>query len=263
MPHALAGLPQRRALETRRHDVWWATPGTVFIVLTSFVVYTMWAAIQGTNYEFGPYLSPLYSPLIFGESSHAWFSSRPSWWPWSAAFLILWVPANFRFTCYYYRGAYYKAFWADPPSCAVGEPRKSYRGEHSFPLILQNIHRYFMFGALLFLVFLAYDVWKALWFVDAATGASEFGIGVGTIILAINVVLLSSYTMGCHVLRHLVGGRLKQLAGKPVQRTCYDCVSGLNRRHMLFAWLSLFSVALSDLYVRLCATGVLHDIRLI
>ena len=55
--------------------------------------------------------------------------------------LILWAPGGFRLTCYYYRGAYYKAFWADPPSCAVGEPRKSYWGERSFPLILQNVHR--------------------------------------------------------------------------------------------------------------------------
>ena len=263
MPHAVVGLPRRRVLETRRRDVWWATPVTVFTVLTAFVIYTMWAAFQGTNYEYGPYLSPLYSPLLFGDSSHAWFGDNPRWWPWSAAFLILWVPGNFRLTCYYYRGAYYKAFWADPPSCAVGEPRKSYRGEQRLPLVLQNIHRYFMFAALAFLLILAYDVWKAMWFVNPTTGATEFGIGVGTIILAVNVVLLASYTLGCHVLRHVVGGRLKQLSNKPVQRTCYDCVSGLNRRHMLFAWLSLFSVALADLYVRLCATGVLHDVRLI
>ena len=76
---------------------------------------------------------------------------KPGWWPaalpFSAALLILWAPGGFRFTCYYYRGAYYKAFWADPPSCAVGEPRKKYLGEQSFPLILQNIHRYFLYLA--------------------------------------------------------------------------------------------------------------------
>jgi hypothetical protein len=262
MPQALAGLPVRRFLETRRRDVWWAAPTTVFTVLTAFVIYTMWAAFQGTNYEFGPYLSPLYSPLLFGDSAHAWFQTRPTWWPWSAALLILWVPGNFRLTCYYYRGAYYKAFWADPPSCTVGEPRKNYRGEHSFPLVLQNIHRYFLFAALAFLIFLTYDVWKAMWFSDPATGNQEFGIGVGTIVLALNVVLLACYAFGCHALRHVIGGRHKELANRPVQSTCYDCVSGLNRRHMLFAWLSLFSVAFADLYVRLCATGVWHDLRL-
>ena len=81
------------------------------------------------------------------------------------------VSGVFRFTCYYYRGAYYKAFWADPPACAVGEPRKRYLGEATFPLILQNIHRYFLYVALVFLLFLAHDVWKALWFTDPATGA--------------------------------------------------------------------------------------------
>jgi hypothetical protein len=59
--------------------------------------------------------------------------------------LILWAPGGFRLTCYYYRGAYYKSFWADPPSCAVGEPRKHYRRERSFPLILQNVHRYYLY----------------------------------------------------------------------------------------------------------------------
>ena len=42
----------------------------------------------------------------------------------------------------------------------------------------------------------------------------------------------------------------------------YRCVSCLNRRHMLFAWFSLFWVAFSDLYVRLCSMGVLHDRRI-
>src|SRR5437762_3634859 len=98
------------------------------------------------------------------------------------------MPAGYRLTCYYYRGAYYKAFWADPPSCTVGEPRKYYRGERSFPLIMQNVHRYFLYLAICFVALLSYDVWKALWFEDAATGRATFGIGVGTLLLAINVV---------------------------------------------------------------------------
>ena len=125
-------------------------------MLGSFVVYATWAAFQGEHYTFGPYLSPFYSPELFGDSPHAWFGPKPAWWPgllpFSPALLILWAPGGFRLTCYYYRGAYYKAFWADPPACAVGEPRKSYRGERSFPLILQNVHRYFLYLALLFLV---------------------------------------------------------------------------------------------------------------
>ena len=113
---------------------------------------------RGTHFEYGPYLSPFYSPLLFGDSPHAWFGPKPGWWPgalpFSAALLILWAPGGFRFTCYYYRGAYYKAFWADPPACTVGEPRKSYLGERSFPLVLQNIHRYFLYLGLIFIFIL-------------------------------------------------------------------------------------------------------------
>jgi hypothetical protein len=128
--------------------------------------------------------------------------------------LILWAPAGFRLTCYYYRGAYYKAFWADPPACAVGEPRKGYLGENSFPLIMQNVHRYFLYLALLFILILAHDAWRAMWFVDAS-GAKHFGFRVGTLVVIINVILLGGYTFGCHSLRHLIGGFLDELSKVP------------------------------------------------
>ena len=244
--------------QTSRAGNWWVTPLAVFLGFSTFIVYSTWAALQGNHYEFGPYLSPFYSPLIFGDSPHALLSARPSWIPvWvSAAMLILWAPGGFRFTCYYYRGAYYKAFWADPPSCTVGEPRKKYLGERSFPLIVQNIHRYFLYLAVLFIVLLAHDVWKALWF------DGHFGIGVGTLVLAVNVVLLSCYTFGCHSMRHLIGGIRDRLTGSPVRKRAYDCVSCLNRRHMLFAWCSLFSVGFSDLYIRMCSMGIWSDWRI-
>ena len=213
------------------------------------------------HYHHGPYLSPFYAPEIFGDSAHSWLGPKPIWWPtwlpFSPAFLILWAPAGFRLTCYYYRGAYYKAFWADPPSCAVGEPRNGYRGENAFPLILQNIHRFFLYFALIFVALLAYDVWNATQFDDG------FGIGLGTIVLAINVFFLGGYTLGCHSLRHLVGGFMDRLSGTPIRRTVYDCVSCLNGHHMRWAWMSLFSVALSDVYVRLCSMGVLSDWRIL
>ncbi len=252
---------------TARPDAWWVQPLAVFLALGGFVVYSTWAAFQGAHYEAGPYLSPFYSPEVFGDSPHSWFGPKPGWWPlwlpFSPAFLILWAPAGFRLTCYYYRGAYYKAFWADPPSCTVGEPRKGYRGEHSFPLILQNLHRYFLWLALLFLVFLSWDVWKALWFDDPATGATRLGIGVGTLVLAVNVTLLGGYTFSCHSLRHLIGGRKDVLSSRPLRFNAYRCVSCLNRRHMLWAWMSLFWVAFSDVYVRLCSMGVWTDWRLL
>src|SRR5712691_9350368 len=199
---------------TTRRDAWWLQPLVVFLGLGAFVVYATWAALQGKHYHFGPYLSPFYSPEVFGETAHSWFGPEPGWWPgwlpWSPALLILWAPGGFRLTCYYYRGAYYKAFWADPPACTVGEPRARYLGERSFPLILQNAHRYFLYLALPFLGFLSIDVWRALWF-PAPTGGTTLGIGVGTLVLATNVVLLGGYTLGCHSLRHLPAGALRLL----------------------------------------------------
>jgi hypothetical protein len=261
-------LPVRRFGETSRRDLWWLPSLTAFVVLSSFVVYATWAAFQNGNYEFGPYLSPLYSPLLFGPSPHAWFGgpATPLWWPgtlpYSAALLILWAPGGFRLTCYYYRGAYYKAFWADPPACAVGEPRKTYLGERRFPLVIQNIHRYFLYLAVLFLFILGDDVWKAMWF-PGPDGAVQFGVGVGTLVLAANVVLLGGYTLGCHSMRHLVGGGLDAISARPLRKTAYDCSSCLNRGHQRWAWASLIVVAFADVYVRLCAMGMWTDYRLL
>jgi hypothetical protein len=264
---AYANVQQRSFGQTTRRDAWWAQPLLIFLGLSTFVVYSTWAALQGKNYYSGPYLSPFYSPEIFGESPHSLLGPKPGWWPawlpFSPAFFILWAPGLFRLTCYYYRGAYYKSFWADPPACTVGEPRKTYLGENSFPLIVQNAHRYLLYCGFALLAFLAYDVWKAMWFVDPTTGRETFGIGLGTLLLAVNVVLLSGYTSGCHSLRHLVGGFLDQQSKAPLCQKTYNCVSCLNHRHMLWAWMSLCSVMFSDIYVRLCAMGIWTDWRIL
>jgi hypothetical protein len=267
-------LPQQRPFGvTMRRDAWWIQPLVVFLILGGFVVYATWAAFQNAYYTVPGtgYLSPFYSPVLFADSyatAHgigSWFGPKPSFipafLPFSPALLILPFPGLFRFTCYYYRGAYYKAFWADPISCAVGEPRKKYLGEHSFPLILQNVHRYFLYVAVIFLFILSWDVWKALWF-PTAGGGTEFGIGLGTIILAVNVVFLTCYTLGCHAMRHIVGGFLDEVSKRPARKVAYDCSSCLNRWHMKWAFISLFSVAFCDVYIRLCAMGIWHDVRL-
>ena len=155
---------------TSRRDRWWVSPLLVFLGLGTFLVYANWAAWQNAHYVHGPYLSPFYSPELFGDSPHAWFGPKPSWYPawlpFSPALLILWIPGLFRLTCYYYRGAYYKAFWADPPACAVSEPRSSYLGERYFPLILQNSHRIFLRLSYPVWLCLVYDAWKSFWWAD-------------------------------------------------------------------------------------------------
>jgi hypothetical protein len=275
MPYADTLPKQRDFGTTTRPDAWWLQPLAVFLGFSAFIIYSTWAAFQGVSdmhnhacsYWYGGnganYLSPFYSPEFWGTSPHAIFGKTlpawfPSWAPFSPAFLILWVPGGFRFTCYYYRGAYYKAFWADPINCAVGEPRKTFLGERYFPLIIQNIHRYFFYLAALFIVLLAHDAWKGMWFRDA-TGVKHFGIGVGTIILTLNVIFLALYTFGCHSLRHLIGGFLDSKSKAPTCAKSYNCVSCLNKKHMMWAWISLFGVGLTDVYIRLCATGHLSD----
>ena len=183
--------------------------------------------------------------------------------PFSPALLILPFPGMFRFTCYYYRGAYYKAFWADPPSCAVGEPRKGYCGENSFPLILQNIHRYFLYIAVLFIFLLAYDVWKAMWFPDPATGQRAFGIGVGTLVLAVNVVLLGELHVRLPFAAATSSADCEDDVSKsPALSACYDCVSASTAPHALGLVQPVLRSAFSDIYVRLCSMGVCTDWRI-
>ena len=267
MHQVVIPLERRGFGRTMRRDAWWAQSLLTFVVLGGVVVYATWAAFQGNHYEFGPYLSPFYSPLLFGDGPHSWFGPQPEWWPaalpFSPALLILPIPGLFRFTCYYYRGAYYKAFWMDPPACTVGEPRKGYRGEQKLPLILQNVHRYFMYIALVFLVFLTWDAIKGFWFTDPASGKGTFGIGVGSLVLVINVVLLGGYTFGCHSFRHLIGGCRDEVSKSPLLHKAYNCSTCLNRKHMTWAWLSLFWVGFTDVYIRMCASGHWTDWRIV
>ena len=143
---------------------------------------------------------------------------------------------------------------------------RGYRGEQKLPLILQNIHRYFLYLALVFIGILSWDAYKGFTFTSVdATGAvhTEFGVGLGSLVLLMNVILLGGYTLGCHSLRHIVGGGLDIISRRPVRKKCYDCVSCLNRRHMMFAWFSLFWVGFTDAYVRLCSLGIWTDWRII
>jgi hypothetical protein len=162
-------------------------------------------------------------------------------------------------TCYYYRKAYYRSFFLDPMGCAVGEGRKGYAGETKFPFILQNIHRYFLYAALVFVVILWVDVVKAFIF------DGRFGVALGSIFVLASTATITLYTFSCHSLRHLVGGRLDcfscAVAGGP-RHSAWKGVSRLNEHHMGFAWLSLLCVCAADLYVRLCSMHVIQDLRL-
>jgi hypothetical protein len=236
-----------------------------FVVLTAFVVYATWAAFQDGNFYVGAaahrdLLSPFYSPCIT-YNCLAYPGSHPSFllrfFKLSPALLVLIVPGGFRITCYYYRKAYYRAFWQSPPACGVADGHKSYTGETRFPLILQNVHRYFYIVAMIFNVLLTIDAIES--FREPGQG---IGVSVGTLVLTANAVFLWLYTLSCHAGRHLCGGHVNLFSKHPVRHKIWKILTPLNARHMQIAWCSLIIVALADLYVRLVASGAFTDPKL-
>ena len=241
----------------QRQDRWWVEPLLIVVVLVSFGVYSLWAALQNAYYYAAPYLSPFYSPCLAANCEHVTLPLVGSWWTLSPAFLILWVPLGFRATCYYYRKAYYRSFFWSPPACVIPDARARYSGETRLPFVLQNIHRYFFWLSLVVVGFLWWDALMAFRF---PTG---FGIGLGTVVLIANAALLTLYTLSCHSCRHLCGGHLDTFKQAPTRYRLWRIASRLNERHPQFAWFSLFGVAIADIYVRLVASGAIVDPRIV
>ena len=77
MGQQVVQLTRRKFGETMRRDAWWIPQVGAFVILSSFLAYATWAAFQNAHFEYGPYLSPFYSPLIFGDSPHALFAKAP------------------------------------------------------------------------------------------------------------------------------------------------------------------------------------------
>jgi hypothetical protein len=247
---------------TSRRDAWWLPPLLVAAGLVAFAVYSSITILVGADYEYtedgAEYLSPFYSPnleLLLGIDV-----------PFSPALLVAWAPLGLRLTCYYYRKAYYRSFFLAPPACAVSGPRRRrYRGEAAFPFVLQNAHRYFFYLATIVIAFLWYDAVRAFFF-TGSDGTLEAGVGLGSLVLLANVLLLSAFTFGCNSFRYLVGGRLACFTCSRAARARHRAWRGinvLNHRHMEWAWISLTFVALADLYVRLAAMGVFDDPRIV
>lgn len=259
------GPPRSRVL---RRDAWWLQPLVTGLGLLAFIGYGIWTAFRGDFYFGGlptHYLSPFYSPCFV--------SSCPATVRWgpagsigtvSPALLVLIFPMGFRVTCYYYRKTYYRSFWASPPACAVADAgstraggiRSRYTGETRFPLVLQNIHRYFFYVAVIFAGILTWDA------VESFRFGSGWGMGLGSLVFAVNAVLIWCYTAGCHACRHLCGGGVRKFSAAPVRYAVWKrIVTPLNSHHQLFAWASLIWIAWTDLYVYLVASGSIHDPR--
>ena len=247
---------------TLRKDPWWRAPAITAVLLTIWVTYATVHVFIGRWYWVPQYhyLTPFYSPCISGEcapgssSLGQWFPAVPPIIPY--ALVSLPFVLGFRLTCYYYRRAYYRAFWRAPAACAVREPHAKYTGETRFPLIMQNLHRFFFYMVIVISILNTYDVTQAF---RGPNG--DFGMGLGTLIMLVNVVLLWGYSLSCHACRHITGGRLKNFPTHPVRYWICTQVSKLNARHMQLAWTTLGTLMLTDLYIWLVAAGVFSDPR--
>lgn len=257
MAQAAAPYNRRGFLSTLRTDAWWMEPA---LVASSIGIFFGWLTISifldNWAYEIGPYLSPVYEPKFgFLESDSIFLSP---------AFVVLLGPVPFRATCYYYRRAYYRSYFLSPPACAVGDVAKSYKGESIFPFIIQNLHRFFMYVALVFIPVLWYGAFKGFYNTHGEDEGIEqgWGIGLGSILLVLNAFLLMMYTFSCHSLRHFVGGGLNCFSCSNWTRTrkrLWDRVSDWNAKHRSWAWSSLVVIVATDLYIRLVANDVITD----
>jgi len=242
---------------------WWVAPITITVVLTAFGIYSFVMVLFGPTGEYGGYLlSPFYSPPV----------GAPDWLPvWlSPAAFILWIPLGFRATCYYYRKAYYRAFFFDPPACRTDVQQKDrfwagksaaegYRGERAL-FVWNNIHRYFLYASIIVVLFLWYEAFRTLF------GPQGFQVSIGSLLWFLNIVLLSAYTFSCHSFRHLIGGNkdcYSCLRGGNARRKTYNFITRLNLRHPQWAWYSLFSLLGTDIYMRLLQAGVITDLKII
>lgn len=261
---------------TERKDRWWVEPLTIVLALSAFVVYAFIASTLTTTstgtwtYFAEPYLSPLFSPCLTSSCPPSerllpfTIDIQLLQFVIPASYLIVGSPLLFRFTCYYYRRSIYRGFFQSPSACAVPDARKRYTGESRFPFILQNFHRYALYLALIVVVILWIDTVKAFSFPDPANhSVHRLGIGLGSLVMLANVLLLSAYTFGCHALRHLVGGSLDSFHRASLRLRLWTWVTRLNLHHNRWAWISMGSVGFTDLYIRLLAMGVISDPRIL
>ena len=251
------------AARTLRNDRWWLPPLSTALGLGAWVAYALTRTLVQKDYFVAEYnyLTPFYSPCVSTgctpEASH-FGQFLPDWWWLPYAALSLPFLLLFRLTCYYYRKAYYRASWLSPPACGVAEPYTKYTGETRFPLLGQNLHRYFFYAAVVISLINTYDAIKAF-----QTADHELGFGLGNLVLVFNVLALWTYTVSCHSCRSMIGGRLNHFSKHPVRYKLWGWVSKLNTKHMELAWFTLGTLALTDFYVMAVSAGWISDLRFI
>jgi hypothetical protein len=198
-----------------------------------------WALITYPVATFHGYIDPFYSPTV----------------------LIVPIPGLFRLTCYAYRKDYHRHLFHHPMGCENSQREekatRKYTGEKNAVLLLENLHRYFLYAGIILLPFFYYDFYVSLTYSDS--------LRLGSLIILANALTLTGWTLSCHALRHLIGGNID----------CYSCVtagrarksiwsiqSKWNSHHEALAWISLLTIFFADLYIRGLAAGLPLDFKL-
>lgn len=201
-----------------------------------------WALTAFPVAEFARYIDPFYSPTI----------------------LIVPLPGAFRLTCYAYRKDYHRHIFNHPLGCANADRGEStsrrYTGERNALFQLENFHRYFLYAGLAILPFFYYDFLYSLAF------SGGLALRIGSIILLVNALTLTAWTVSCHSFRHILGGNINCfscVAAGGLRKEVYDKQSWLNKRHEALAWISLLTIFFADLYLRGVAAGLPIDATLL
>ena len=242
---------------TVRKDNWWVMPIIIDAVIIAFVIYTILAVFSlGSDKLYYQFQDMHYYSPIWGFPIPGWlidFLHWPATLP--LAFITIWAPLGFRASCYYERKIYYRDFFTSPPACAVNGidiRRGKYTGERMFPFILNNSHRYFFYATFVLMIIQTLDFLATV----------MVGIGVGTIILFLNTLLLSLYVYSCHAFRHAIGGHSDCIecgVTAKLQHKGWKLVSKINEHHSDWFWLSLGMVMVADFYIRLLNWGIIHS----
>lgn len=188
------------------------------------------------------YVDPFYSPTV----------------------LVIPVVALFRISCYAYRKDYYRHVFRHPLACIDGirfdDNRKGYSGEKTF-FGLNNYHRYFLYAGIALLPFFYYDFYVSLTYIPG-----EFILRLGSLLIIINAIFLTLWTLSCHAFRHLTGGHVDCFSCKAAgnaRKKFFNGQSALNRYHEQFAFISLIIVIGVDLYIRGLMAGLPLDFTLL
>lgn len=262
IPECFVPVEKTGLFATFRTDNWWIQPLVMGTILIAFGIYTILVLLLehglllDGEYENdliyydvngAHYISPISSPgpEAVPEFLRDFLTTDGSWML-PATLLFIWAPLGFRATCYYGRRVYYRALLANPIAVAVDKPIKSYSGENSFPFILQNLHRYFLYLAIILAILHIYHAAESFVFGDG------FGIGIGSLLLTIDAIFLSLYVSSCHSLRNLLGGNIDCLScANYVKKKGNYWVSYLNQFHGTYFWISLVSIMAADFYIRI------------